>query len=99
MTYEQDGLGAEYAAGVGIRPGMVGRKQRRFIVNLEVPPTLTDRAACDAWIVGALTEAAAIVRDYLPKKARGYPADRLAGEVIDLRERWITHRNSTAETG
>ncbi len=39
MTYVQDGLGASDAAGMGIRPGMVGRTQHRFIVNLEVPPT------------------------------------------------------------
>jgi len=26
LTYVKDGLGSEYAAGVGIRPGMVGRK-------------------------------------------------------------------------
>jgi len=29
MTYTPGGLGSEYAAGVGVAPGMVGRKQRR----------------------------------------------------------------------
>lgn len=42
MTYTTGGLGSEYAAGVGMSPGMVGRKQRRFIVNVEVPPALPD---------------------------------------------------------
>ena len=50
---------------------MVGRKQRRFIVNVEVPPTLTDRATCQAWITDALGQAAAIVRGYLPLKGQG----------------------------
>jgi len=94
MTYEQGGMGAKDAEGVGIRPGMVGRKQRRFIVLLEVPPTLTDRASCQAWITDALAQAAAIVRDYLPRKGKDYPADRLAAEVVELRERWVGHLQS-----
>jgi hypothetical protein len=96
MTYEQGGLGADYAEGVGIGPGMVGRKQPRFIVILEVPPTLTDRTSCRAWITDALAQAAAIVRDYLPRKGKDYPADRLAAEVVELRERWVVHIESAA---
>jgi hypothetical protein len=96
MTYEQGGMGADYAEGVGIGPGMVGRKQRRFIVKLEMPPTLTDRTSCQAWISDALARAAAIVRDYLPLKGKDYPADRLAAEVVELRERWVGHIKSTA---
>jgi hypothetical protein len=96
MTYEQGGLGADYAEGVGIGPGMVGRKQRRFVVNLEVPPTLTDRPSCQAWIADALTQVAAIVNDYLPLKGKDYPADRLAAEVVELRDRWVGHIKSTA---
>jgi hypothetical protein len=96
MTYEQGGLGADHAEGVGIGPGKIGRKQRRFIVNLEVPPTLTDRTSCRAWITDALAQAAAIVRDYLPQEGKNYPADRLAAEVLELRERWIGHIKSTA---
>ena len=69
---------------------MVGRKQRRFIVNVEKPPTLTDRATCQAWITDALAQAAAIVRDYLPLKGKDHPADRLAAaEVVELRDRWV----------
>jgi hypothetical protein len=75
---------------------MVGRKQRRFIVLLEVPPTLTDRTSCRAWITDALAQAAALVGDYLPRKGKNYPADRLASEVVELRERWVSHIQSTA---
>jgi len=96
LTYVKDGLGSEYAAGVGIRPGMVGRKQRRFIINLEVPPELTDRAGIDVWITAALEEAADITRAYLPRKSRQYPADRLAGEIDELRARWVDHAAGTA---
>jgi hypothetical protein len=96
LTYVADGLGADYAAGTGIRPGLVGRKQHRFIINLEVPPGLTDRETCGAWIGNALAVAAQITRDYLPRKGKTYPAGRLADEVDDLRTRWITHMNTTA---
>ena len=96
MTYERGGLGADYAEGAGIGPGIVGRKQRRFIVNLEVPPTLTDRTSCHAWITDALAQAAAIVRDSLSLKGKDYPADQLAAEVVELRDRWVGHINSTA---
>jgi len=96
LTYVKDGLGSQYAAGVGIRPGMVGRKQRRFIINLEVPPELKDRAGVDVWITAALEEAAAITRAYLPRKSRQYPADRLAGEIDELRTRWVDHAAGAA---
>jgi len=91
MTYVEGGLGADYAAGVGIRPGMVGRTQRRFIINLEVPPGMADRQAYATWITQALTTAAEIVRDVLPRRSKKYPAERLAAEVLALRERWISH--------
>lgn len=95
MTYVQDGPGSEYAAGTGIRPSMVGRKQRRFIINLEVPPSLPDRLAYGNWITEALGQAAVIVREYLPKKGRAYPAERLADELDDLQSRWIRHLFAT----
>lgn len=88
MTYTAGGLGSEYAAGVGISPGMVGRKQRRFIVNLEVPPALADLAAYRRWMADALGDVADLVRGYLPTKSRAYPAERLASEVDDVRTRW-----------
>ena len=74
LTYVKGGLGSEYAAGTGVRPGMVGRKQRRFIINLEVPPDLTDRAGIHVWITVALEQAAEITRACLPRKSKQYPA-------------------------
>jgi SAM-dependent methyltransferase len=88
LTYVLGGLGTEYATGVGIRPRMVGRTQKRFIIELEVPPTLEDRAAYRAWYANALVEAAAITRDYLPRRGKSYPAERLADELDDLCHRW-----------
>ena len=95
MTYTSGGLGSEYAAGVGISPGMVGRKQRRFIVNVEVPPDLPDLTAYRSWMAEALSEVAGLIRDYLPTKSRSYPAERLATEVDDLRARWDAYREAT----
>jgi SAM-dependent methyltransferase len=88
LTYPASMTAPNYAAGVGIRPGMVGRTQRRFIINLEVPPSLEDRAAYRTWYAHALKLAAAITRDHLPRKGKSYPAGRLASELDTLRERW-----------
>ena len=93
-TYTPGGLGSEYAAGVGIRPGMVGRTQRRFIVKVEVPPALPDLTAYRSWMAEALDEVADIVRDHLPTKAKTYPAARLASGIGDLRARWDAYRES-----
>jgi hypothetical protein len=94
MTYTAGGLGSEYAAEVGVSPGMVGRKQRRFIVNVEVPPTLPDRAAYRSWMAQTLREVAELVRAYLPTKSKTYPAARLASEVEDLNARWDVYRQA-----
>jgi hypothetical protein len=94
MTYTVGGLGSDYAAGVGVSPGMVGRKQGRFIVNVEVPPALPDLHAYRTWMSRTLTEVAAIVRDYLPTKSKTYPAERLASELDDLRTRWDAYREA-----
>ena len=94
MTYTPDGLGSDYAAGVGISPGMVGRKQRRFIVNLEVPPALSDLCAYRRWMADALGDVADIVRSHLPTKSETYPAERLALEIDDLRSRWDAFRQA-----
>jgi SAM-dependent methyltransferase len=88
LTYSTGTLASSYAAGGGIRPRMVGRAQKRFIIELEVPPDLDGRAAYRAWYARALEEAAAITRDYLPRKGKSYPAERLANELDDLRRRW-----------
>lgn len=89
LTYIPGDLGSEFAQGKGIKPGMVGRKQRRFIIWIEVPPVLTTRQALTGWMQIALSESAAIVRDYLPRKGRTYPWERLAAELDDVRERWV----------
>jgi SAM-dependent methyltransferase len=88
LTYPASMTVPNYAAGVGIRPGMVGRTQKRFIINLEVPPSLEVRAAYRTWYAHALKQAAAITRDHLPRKGKSYPAERLASELDALRERW-----------
>jgi hypothetical protein len=62
------GLGTDYAAGVGIRPGVVRRTQKRFIIDLEVPPSLEDRTAYRRWYGQSLAEAVVIAREYLPRK-------------------------------
>jgi len=90
-TYVADGEGSDGVAGTGIRPGMIGRKQRRFIILIEVPPLLPDRAAHANWMTEALQQSAEIVRNYLPRKAKTYPADRLADEVQSLRDRWVEY--------
>lgn len=87
-TYTANGIGHQYAAGLGIRPGMVGRKQRRFIVDIEVPPGLPDANAYAVWMTSALAEVGRIVRTYLPTKSKEYPAERLAAEVEALRLIW-----------
>ena len=94
MTYTEGGLGSEYAAGGGIAPGMVGRKQRRFIVNIEVPPALADRSAYRSWMADVLSEVAQMVRDYLPTKSKTYPASRLSFEVDALLTRWNAYREA-----
>lgn len=94
MTYTAGGLGSDYAAGVGIRPRLVGRKQRRFIVNLEVPPALPDLTAYRRWMAEALSDVSDLVRNYLPTKSKTYPAERLASEVDDLRTRWDAFREA-----
>jgi SAM-dependent methyltransferase len=88
MTYTAGGLGHEYAAGVGIRPRLVGRTQKRFIIELEVPPSLADRAAYRDWYLYALGRAAEITREHLPRKGKSYPAERLATELDELHARW-----------
>jgi SAM-dependent methyltransferase len=88
LTYWASKPTPEYATGVGIRPRMVGRTQKRFVIELEVPPALESRAAYRAWYTEALSEAAAITRDYLPRKGKSYPAERLARELDDLRNGW-----------
>lgn len=97
MTYLEGGMRSEDVAGTGIRPGTVGRRQRRFMVWIEVPPLLEDRKAYARWIAEALFEAAKIVSDYLPRKAKAYPAERLAEEVNALRNRWLATKRTSVD--
>lgn len=89
MTYIPGDIGSDWAEGTGVRAGMVGRKQRRFIIWIEVPPSLPNRDAYAEFVTDALTQAASIVREYLPRKGKTYPWERLAAEVDHLRGRWI----------
>lgn len=68
----------------GVRPWMVGRKQRRFIVQLAVPAGLKDDAAVLGWLLPSLPEVARLCREYLPTKSKQYPAESLAQEVEAL---------------
>jgi hypothetical protein len=77
----------------GIKPGPVGRTQRRFIIWIEVPPDLPDSTADRAWLAGTLNEAARLVREYLPRKSKRYPVDRLADEVLAVRDA-VVHNNT-----
>ncbi len=65
---------------------MVGRKQRRFIVKVALPPGLQDEASVARWLVPSLAEVAGLCRQYLPTKSREYPAEALAPEVEALAE-------------
>ena len=70
----------------GVSPWMVGRKQRRFIVKVALPPGLQDEASVARWLVPSLAEVAGLCRQYLPTKPREYPAEALAQEVEALAE-------------
>lgn len=68
----------------GVRPDMVGRKQRRFIVWHSVPQGLATDAQAQRWLASVLPETARLCREHLPTKSRSYPAEQLAGEVEAL---------------
>lgn len=69
----------------GVRPGPVGRTQRRFIVWHSVPLGLETEEGVRRWLADALVETARLVREHLPAKSRAYPAEELAAEVDALR--------------
>lgn len=69
----------------GVRAGMVGRKQRRFIVWHSVPKGLETTEAVRSWLVSVLPETARLVREHLPTKSKAYPAEQLAFEIEQLR--------------
>ncbi|WP_043722650.1 hypothetical protein [Kutzneria sp. 744] len=53
----------------------------RIGVPLDLPDADTDRA----WLCETLTEVATLTRTHLPRKARAYPSEALADEVMGLR--------------
>ena len=63
---------------------MVGRKQRRFVVKLGVPPGLANEAEVTGRLISCLPEVARLCREYLPAKSGQYPAERLAQEIEAL---------------
>jgi hypothetical protein len=70
----------------GVRPGMIGRRQRRFIIWHSVPAGLDDAESVTAWLVTILPETARLVRERLPRRSGAYPSEQLAVEVERLRE-------------
>ncbi len=68
----------------GVRPDMVGRKQRRFVVWHSVPQGLATDADAQRWLASVLPETARLCREHLPTKSRAYPAEELAREVEAL---------------
>ena len=68
----------------GLRAGMVGRKQRRFIVWHSVPNGMETTEAVRSWLVSVLPETARLVREHLPAKPGAYPAEELAIEIEQL---------------
>jgi hypothetical protein len=77
----------------GVRPGMVGREQRRFIIWHSVPVGLNDVESVTAWLAAALPETARLIREHLPRRSKAYPSEELAAEVECLRDEllWPGH--------
>jgi hypothetical protein len=65
----------------GVRAGMVGRTQRRFIAWHSVPNGMETTEAVRSWLVSVLPETARLVREHLPAKSKTYPAEELAIEI------------------
>lgn len=78
---------------LGVAPGPVGRKQRRFIVWHSVPKGLETPEQVRAWLVEVLAETERLVREYLPMKSKAYPTERLGDEVVALRDH-LAHSKS-----
>lgn len=68
----------------GVKAGMVGRRQRRFIVWHSVPVGLATADEIRSWLVSVLPDTARLVREHLPSKSRAYPASDLAIEIEQL---------------
>lgn len=75
----------------GVTPGPVGRTQRRFVVWHSVPQGLGTPEQVRAWLVEVLPETERLVREFLPTKSKGYPAQLLGDEVAALRGHLASH--------
>jgi hypothetical protein len=71
---------------LGVKPGPVGRTQRRFIVWHSAPQGLDTVVKVRAWLVEVLPETERLVREYLPTKSKAFPAEGLGDEVAALRQ-------------
>lgn len=75
----------------GVKPGPVGRTQRRFIVWHSVPNGLETPREVHQWLVSVLAETERLVREHLPRKSKAYPTEGLANEVGSLRHHLAGH--------
>ncbi len=75
----------------GVKPGPVGRTQRRFIVWHSVPKGLETPREVRQWLVSVLPETERLVREHLPRKSKAYPTEELANEVASLRDHLALH--------
>jgi hypothetical protein len=75
----------------GVTPGPVGRTQRRFIIWHSVPKGLETPEQVRAWFVEVLPETERLVRQFLPRKSKAYPAQQLGDEVAALRDHLDSH--------
>ena len=69
----------------GVTPGPAGRTQHRFIVWHRLPRGLPDVDAVRSWFAENLGATEDLVRSYLPRKSKAYPAELLAAEIQALR--------------
>ena len=76
----------------GVKPGPVGRTQRRFIVWHSVPQGLETPRDVRQWLVSVLPETERLVREHLPRKSKAYPTEELAHEVASLRDHLAGHQ-------
>jgi hypothetical protein len=68
----------------GVRLGNAGRQSRSLWVRIYVPDDVASRDQAEAFLAGALSDAAGLVRDRLRRRAPEWPADNLAAELTSL---------------
>ena len=70
----------------GIQLSNIGRTSRSLWVKIYVPDEIMTREQAAEFLVGALPEAAGLVRSRLHRRAPDWPADDLAAELAGLAE-------------